>query len=85
MMPALDRQILAVAEKFPVASSAANAGVSGWAFWESMMQRGTTVLTFAVAVGGAVMFVYNLRAARRKRRILRNLPCAQCGYRGRAR
>ena len=76
----LDRHILAVAEKFPITSSAVNAGIGSWAFWETLMQRGTTVLTFAAALGGFVMFVYNVRAARRKKAKIREVRCRHCGH-----
>lgn len=79
----IDRHILAVVQSHPVASSGVGAAMSSWAFWEAAMQRGTTVFTFLAAVGGFVLFLYNLRAARRKRRIKANLPCAQCGWDGR--
>lgn len=78
----LDRHILAFAESKPVTSSAASAAFGTWAFWQQLMERGTTVCSFLVAVGGLALFIYNLRAARRKRRIKANLPCMQCGYDG---
>lgn len=72
----LDRHLLAVAEKFPVATTGTGVTLSSWAFWETMMQRGTTVFTFIVAFGGFILFVYNLRAARRKRAV--RARCHHC-------
>lgn len=76
----LDRKILAVVETKPVASTGIGSALSSWAFWQTLMERGTTVFSFLAAFGGFALFIYNLRAARRKRRIKANLPCAKCGY-----
>ncbi len=76
----LDRQLLAIVETNPTVSSATGTVLSSWAFWQTLMERGTTVFSFAAAIGGFALFVYNWRAARRKKRLKSNLPCMKCGY-----
>lgn len=78
----VDRLILAVVESKPVTASAVGGTLSVWSLIEQGMRGGTTIFSFLAAVGGFVLFLYNLRAVRRKRRLKANLPCMRCGYDG---